>query len=340
MSAPPGDAASGDPVPQDAAEQVNDADDAETPAKVLIESSPPYCHSVLRAQIVFCQKVQVRGFGNNKHPQYFMLRASIPIYAINEYNFGLGRDRDNLPQAVRDALPEDWDSKGLAVISVTCNFIHFIVRSKYREDQRTFRQIHTGWIRDRALDPSYLWIHESPVKHQLGLGNLLSPIHQPGFTIPGLVFDGVVEIVITRPPDPRWKGAKEIQPRVNTVIPTHISKKPYKYTPAETIQDPQAHLSSVLVTRDRKSPFNGKQLVRNILVPNWQDFIRHMSDSQKATFESLEIDHGLVVINGLVASGKPNAAVMVSVCAIHNPNADHCVLRTSSSVDAIAEEFE
>ncbi|KAF7910786.1 uncharacterized protein EAF01_002295 [Botrytis porri] len=41
------------------------------------------------------------------------------------------------------------------------------------------------------------------------------------------VFDGLVEIVITRPSDPRWKGSKNLKPRVNTQIPTHFHRFRY-----------------------------------------------------------------------------------------------------------------
>ncbi|TGO54545.1 hypothetical protein BCON_0105g00050 [Botryotinia convoluta] len=41
------------------------------------------------------------------------------------------------------------------------------------------------------------------------------------------VFDGLVEIVITRPSDPRWKGSKNLKPRINTQIPTHSHRFRY-----------------------------------------------------------------------------------------------------------------
>ncbi|TEY52012.1 hypothetical protein BOTCAL_0261g00120 [Botryotinia calthae] len=35
------------------------------------------------------------------------------------------------------------------------------------------------------------------------------------------IFDGKITVIITRPSDPRWKGRKSTQPRVNTIIPVH-----------------------------------------------------------------------------------------------------------------------
>ncbi|KAF7938545.1 uncharacterized protein EAE98_000883 [Botrytis deweyae] len=172
------------------------------------------------------------------------------------------------------------------------------------------------------------------------------------------VFDGLVEIIITRPSDPRWKGSKSLKPRVNTVIPTHshrfgyasrykeelesaakhrvkmvpqLSSRVYKdlingiqafctveHTPELISSEVHAHLCEVLVTRRRRTPFHGKKLKRDIFGPNYKDFLTHMSSAQKAAFDKLEIVDGLVVINGFIASGKTMSAVCVSVCAVNN----------------------
>ncbi|KAF7902422.1 hypothetical protein EAF00_002325 [Botryotinia globosa] len=152
------------------------------------------------------------------------------------------------------------------------------------------------------------------------------------------VFDGLVEIVITRPSDPRWKGSKDLKPRVNTVIPTHshcfrfasrykeelevaakhrvnmvpqLSIRVYKdlhstieNTLEQTSSDVHAHLCEVLVTRARRTPFHVKKWKQDIFEPHYKDFIGHMSSTQKFAFEELEIVDGLVIINGFPASGK------------------------------------
>lgn len=115
-------------------------------------------------------------------------------------------------------------------------------------------------------------------------------------------------------------------------------------TPEKINTQTHHHLCEVLVTRNRRTPFNGKKL-KDLLCKNWRDFIEHMSPSQIEAFEQYEIQHGLVTINGYLASGKSHSAVMVSVCCINN-NAEstykQCALvisETNAAVDSLAEEF-
>ncbi|KAF7953860.1 uncharacterized protein EAE97_001259 [Botrytis byssoidea] len=176
------------------------------------------------------------------------------------------------------------------------------------------------------------------------------------------VLDGLIEIVITRPSDSRWKGSKDLQQRVNTQIPTHphrlrytshykeefevaakhrvkvvpqLSSRVYKdlikgiqafcnvkHTPEFISSDVHAHLCEVLVTRTHRTTFYGKKLKQDIFGPNYKEFIGHMSTAQKAAFEELEIVDGLVVINGFTASGKTMSAVCVSVCTVNNTSSE------------------
>lgn len=100
----------------------------------------------------------------------------------------------------------------------------------------------------------------------------------------------------------------------------------------------------MLVTRVRRTPFHGKKLKQDIFEPDYKDFIGHMSSTQKAAFEELEIVDGLVVINGFTASGKTMSAACVSVCAVNNTSSEpkQCVLaisETNIAVDSLAQEF-
>ncbi|TGO37007.1 hypothetical protein BHYA_0108g00030 [Botrytis hyacinthi] len=117
-----------------------------------------------------------------------------------------------------------------------------------------------------------------------------------------------------------------------------------EHTPEQISSDVHAHLCNVLVTRSRRAPFNGKKLKQEIWGPDYRDFIGHMSSTQKAAFEELEIVDGLVVINGFTASGKTMSAVCVSVCAVNNTRSPRkqCVLaisETKIAVDSLAQEF-
>ncbi|THV45761.1 hypothetical protein BGAL_0453g00030 [Botrytis galanthina] len=160
------------------------------------------------------------------------------------------------------------------------------------------------------------------------------------------VFDGLLEIVITRPSDPRWKGSRNLKPRVNTqVLINGIQAfSTVEHTPEQISSNVHAHLCEVLVTRARRTPFHGKKLKQDIFEPDYKDFIGHMSSTQKAAFEELEIVDGLVVINGFTASGKTMSAVCVSVCAVNNTSSERkqCVLaisETNIAVDSLAQEF-
>ncbi|TGO28930.1 hypothetical protein BPAE_0021g00550 [Botrytis paeoniae] len=81
-----------------------------------------------------------------------------------------------------------------------------------------------------------------------------------------------------------------------------------EHTPELISSDVHAHLCEVLVTRTRRTPFYGKKLKQDIFGSNYKEFIGHMSNTQKAAFNELEIVDGLVVINGFTASGKTTSA--------------------------------
>ncbi|TGO18576.1 hypothetical protein BTUL_0009g00960 [Botrytis tulipae] len=163
------------------------------------------------------------------------------------------------------------------------------------------------------------------------------------------VFDGLVEIVITRPSDPRWKGSKDLQPRVNTQIPTHshrfIHTSLYKKE-LEVAAKHRIKMVPQLSSRVYKDLINGIQAFCNVEhTPELISSEVHVKCyAQKAAFDALEIVDGLVFINGFIASGKTMSAVCVLVCAVNNTSSQRkqCVLaisETNSAVDSLAQEF-
>lgn len=55
------------------------------------------------------------------------------------------------------------------------------------------------------------------------------------------VFDGLLEIVITKPSDPRWKGSRNLKSRVNTQFRTHSHRFRYNSRYKEELESAAKH---------------------------------------------------------------------------------------------------
>lgn len=156
-----------------------------------------------------------------------MLRSTIPSTCITDVNFFHPKTLNELPESIRQAFPADWSSENLALLSISTNFVHlnafdneipetifpkagemmqeyakgiitntdnntshdfhFVVRAKFTSDWKMLVALRGAVARDKASDPYFAWVRNSPDKHLLSMGNILAAVDRPAFSTAGLV---------------------------------------------------------------------------------------------------------------------------------------------------------